>query len=221
MSKNLLIFDFDGVIADTEKLWMASRLEVLNNEYGLNWDEEFIHRHFRGTSDKTKAEILSKMGISVKDDFWQKVLQKDIDKLLNGVALTEGVEEIFKMKEIEQCIATGGTKEKTKIKIDVLEIENYFPPQKVFTADMVSYGKPEPDLFLLAAESMGYNPEQCIVIEDSVAGLTAAIKAKMTPIAFIGHETSDYYLSHIKNLDVKYIFTQMADIKEFLIKNYI
>ena len=217
-SKKLIIWDFDGVIADTEKLWLQTRMELLNQVYGLNWDLETANRFLGGMSDKTKQEVLHKLGIETDGEFWQEALRLDMEKMLKGFALTPGIEDIFKIRKFEQCIATGGIASKTEQKIKMVGIENYFPLQKVFTADMVAYGKPEPDLFLLAAESMGYEPNECIVIEDSIAGLTAALRAKMQPVAYIGSDLYDQkqYQEQIREMGIKYIFSSMTKIKNFL-----
>ena len=81
---------------------------------------------------------------------------------------------------------------------------------------MVIKGKPEPDIFLLAAKKMGFKPEDCIVIEDSVAGLTAAQKAGMTPVAFVKY-SKKYFLEDIKKLGIKNIFEDMRDVENFIL----
>ena len=221
MNKNsnfLIIWDFDGVIADTEKLWLQTRMELLNKIYGLDWDLNTANHFLGGMSDKTKQDVLFKLGIKTDEEFWKEALRLDMEKMLKGFALTDGIKEIFFFFFIEQCIATGGIASKTEQKIKMVGIENYFPPQKVFTADMVAYGKPEPDLFLLAAESMGFEPQNCIVVEDSIAGLTAAKKAKMIPVAFIGSDLYDKadYTCRIKNMGINNIFDNMFDVKNFI-----
>lgn len=218
MNKKLIIWDFDGVIADTEKLWLQTKMEMLNQIYGLNWNLQTANHFLGGTSDKTKKEVLQKLGIETDEDFWRQALQIDMQKMLKGVALTSGVEDLFKMTAFEQCIATGSIAQKTTQKIKMSGIEKYFPSHKVFTADMVQYGKPEPDLFLLAAEMMGYEPCQCLVIEDSLAGLTAAQRARMLPIAFTGCLLYDkaYFLKQISDLGIEYVFDNMAEIKKFI-----
>ena len=82
---------------------------------------------------------------------------------------------------------------------------------------MVEKGKPEPDLFLLAATYNNVLPDECVVIEDSIAGLIASIKANMTTIAFIDNNNQDK-IETVKNMGVKYIYNNMIDIKELLIK---
>ena len=214
--KKLIIWDFDGVIADTEKLWLDSRMEILNKEYNTNWSFETANKNIGGMSDKDKQRVLNNLGIHVTSDFWEKAIKLDMQKMKKGFALTDGIENLFKLKEFDQCIATGGTIAKTELKIKNVGIEKYFPKEKVFTADLVEYGKPEPDLFLLAAETMGYMPQNCIVIEDSIAGLTAAKKAKMETIAFVKY-SSETYIKEIQKMGITHIFDNMNDVKNFVL----
>ncbi len=219
--KKLIIWDFDGVIADSEKLWLETRQEMINQKFGLNWDFDTANKHMGGMSDKTKRENLNKINIITNDDFWDEALKRDVEKLKQGLNATEGVIDIFNNKNFDQCIATGGIFDKTMLKIKAVGIENIFPQQNIFTADMVEKGKPEPDLFLLAAKKMKYNPADCFVIEDSLAGMTAGLKAGMTVIAFLGCEmnNNESYIEKVKSLGIKNIFFKMSEIEKFLDKN--
>lgn len=217
--KKLIIWDFDGVIADTEKLWVMNRMETLNKFYGTNWSLIDTFKNIGGMSDNDKKKVFEKLNINVDDNFWKTVWEMDAKKYEEGFALTDDVEKIFNNKNFDQCIATGGVASKTSLKIESVGIRKYFPEEKVFTVDMVKVGKPEPDLFLLAAKNMGYKPEDCIVIEDSLAGLNAALKAKMTPIAFIKF-SNDYYKKEIKKMPIKYVFDDMKKVEEILVKNF-
>ena len=78
MIKNLVIWDFDGVIADSEIIWIKNRQEELNKRYNLNWDFETTNNYIGGMSDKTKREVLDSMRIFTDDDFWKRSLKKDI-----------------------------------------------------------------------------------------------------------------------------------------------
>ena len=216
--KKLVIWDFDGVIADTEKLWIQSRIEILSKYFGINWDFNTAVKIIGGMGDKDKSVVLKKLGININDNFWKEAICFDQEKINKGFSLTDYIENIFKNKNFEQCIATGGVYDKTKSKMKVVNIEKYFPDKKVFTVDMVEKGKPNPYIFLLVAEKMGYKPEDCIVIEDSVAGLTAALKAKMTPVAFVKY-SKDYFLDDIKKLGIKNIFEDMRDVEKFILDN--
>ena len=217
--KKLIIWDFDGVIADTEKLWLKNRQILMKEALGIDWDWETVNHYLRGTGDKTKRDVLDSLGIATDDAFWDKSIEMDVEVMnTKGFELTDGIEEIFKKKNIKQCIATGGVKSKTALKIDIAGIRKYFPENHVFTVDMVEHGKPEPDLFLLAAKKMGEKPEDCVVVEDSIAGLTAAIKAGCLPIAFLAGDLSgnNKHLTKVKNLGVPYITHNMEEVKKII-----
>ena len=214
--KKLIIWDFDGVIADTESLLLQSRIEILSKKFKIDWNIDTIMKNIGGLGDKEAGVILKKINSNIGDDFWKDVYIYDIKKIKEGLILTDYIENIFKNTNFDQCIGTGGVYNKTKEKIKYVNIEKYFPDEKIFTIDMVEHGKPEPDIFLLAAKNMGYKPEDCIVIEDSVVGLTAAIKANMTPVAFVKY-SKNYFLDNIKNLGIKNIFEDMRDIEKFLL----
>lgn len=220
MNKKLLIWDFDGVIADTEKLWLYNRMRTINETFGTDWSIEQTYQTLFGMSDKTKREVLDSLGLVTDDSFWAKNKELDYQAMYSkGFTPTEGILDIFQMRTLKQCIATGGLKDKTAIKIRVAGLEDYFPSSRVFTADMVQRGKPEPDLFLFAAEQMGESPETSVVIEDSIAGLTAALKANILPIAFTGciHLDKKAYVKQIKELGVVHIFDHMKDLKNFIL----
>lgn len=105
-------------------------------------------------------------------------------------------------------------------KIKSVGIGSYFGEDKIFTADMVEHGKPEPDLFLLAADRMGFEPKDCVVIEDSLAGMTAGLKAGMTVIAFLGFEMnqSTEYLKQVKALGIKHVSYTMEEVEKFIVE---
>lgn len=220
-SKKLIIWDFDGVLADTEKLWLENRRQMINENFNLNWDFATTNCHLGGMSDKTKRQNMDKLGLITDDEFWEESLRRDMEVMARGFCATPGAEDILKDLNFKQCVATGGIYSKSVVKLETIGFWNkYITPQNLFTADMVQHGKPEPDLFLLAAKKMDALPSECIVIEDSLAGMTAGLRAGMTVIAFIGCDMNDSedYVAKIKALGVTHIFRTMQEIKEFLEK---
>lgn len=215
----LIIWDFDGVIADTEKLWLTNRQKLINEILGLNWDFNEVNKYLGGMSEKTKREVLDAMNIKTDDSFWEKAISLDYQTMEQGFEPTPYIEDIFTLKQFAQCIATGGTKEKTAKKIEITGIRKYFDEKNVFTADMVKKGKPAPDLFLLTAKTMGFKPDECIVIEDSLAGMKAGLTAGMLTIAFIGCEMNNTpkNIQDIKDLGIKNIFMDMREVRNFLL----
>lgn len=219
MKKNLVIWDFDGVIADSEKIWIKNRQEAVNKLFHLNWDFQTTNKYLGGMGDKTKRQVLDTMGYKTDDAFWKKQLEMDMTIMRrDGLEVTPYVEEIIK-KLPKQCVATGGIKSKTIVKLEVIGFWNkYFNDDNLFTIDMVKNGKPEPDLFLLAAKIMNEFPKDCIVIEDSVAGITAAQRAGMDVIAFLGCEMyhNNTYLERVKQTGVKNICFDMKEVEKLL-----
>ena len=214
----LIIWDFDGVISDTEYLWLENWQILLKKRLNVDWDFETVNRHLGGMSPKTKIENLAKLGIIIDNDFIDEL--KILDwQAMEKMLPVDGVEEIFEIENFAQCIATGGNRDKTEKKLDVLGFNVYFRPECIFTAQQVEHGKPEPDLFLLAAQSCGFKPNDCFVIEDSLAGLSAGLKANMVTIAFLGcpMNNNPQYIKKVKNLGIEHIFYTMNDLKRFLL----
>lgn len=219
MKKKLVIWDFDGVMADSEKIWIKNRQEAVNKLFHLNWDFQTANKYLGGIGEKTKRQVLDKMGYITDDAFWEEQIEIDMAVMQrDGLDVTPYIEEIIK-KIPKQCVATGGIKKKTIVKLEVIGFWNkYFNEQNLFTLDMVEKGKPEPDLFLLAAKSMGEYPKDCIVVEDSIAGITAAQKAGMDVIAFLGCEMyhNNIYLERVKQTGVKNICFDMKEVEKLL-----
>lgn len=219
MNKKLVIFDFDGVVADSEKIWIKNRMISLNNKFNLNWSFEDTNKYFGGAGDLVKRQILDKMGYITDDAFWEEQIKIDIESMYrDGLEVFDGVENLIK-KLPKKCIATGGVKNKTIVKLEVIGFWNkYFNNDNLFTSDMVKNGKPAPDIFLLAAEKMNEKKEDCVIIEDSVAGITAANKAGIDVIAFLGSKMyhNDDYIERVKSLGVKNICFNMKEVENII-----
>jgi len=214
----LVIWDFDGVISDTEHLWIKNWKTLLKMRLGIDWDFNTANNFLCGISPKTKILKFKEIGISIDDAFLAELKKLDWDTM-SEIEAVRGVEDVFNLPNFAKCIATGGNLDKTNKKLEVLDFNKYFSEKQIFTAQMVEHGKPEPDLFLFAAQQMGYKPQNAIVIEDSLAGLTAAIKAGMLPVAFLGCPLNNNpeYVKKAQELGVKHIFFEMNDVKEFLL----
>ncbi len=216
--KKLIIWDFDGVIADTEKLWVENRLYFLRRDYGIDWDFNQAYKYLGGISERDKNRNLKNLGLEIKDNFWIDANNRDYETL-EQVVLTPDIDKIFELKEFEQCIATGGILERTMRKIKQTKVDKYFDMKHIFTADMVAHGKPEPDLFLLAAEKMGYNHENAIVVEDSTVGVMAAQRAGIKVIAFVKYNTPEVKVM-VEDLHPDFMVDDMRETKKILLDFY-
>jgi beta-phosphoglucomutase-like phosphatase (HAD superfamily) len=188
--KKLLIWDFDGVIADSEKLWVRAWAEILKSEKQINLTTKEKHTLLYGISDKDRKANLSKHipGITFDTDFMNKLYKREFYLGTNFMMPIKDVETVMQNKNFEHCIATGATREQHNFKMlpRFQWIRKYIPDTDVFTVDMVERGKPAPDLFLLAAKTKGYDAKDCITIGDSINDFLAAAAANMSTIAFIG-----------------------------------
>ena len=214
----LIIWDYDGVLSDSEKLWIKIWQDLINEKFGLGWDFETADKILGGLAVKTKIANLKEIGIELDNDFWEEVKRREKIEIEHNLTATPGVEEILKETQIPYCLATGGLLSKTDAKLKAMDFKKYFPDSRIFTAEQVERGKPEPDLFLFAAGQMNAASAECLVIEDSLPGLKAAIAAGMTPIAFIGSEMNNTgeYRSKVEKLGVKLIFSTMKQLREYL-----
>jgi beta-phosphoglucomutase-like phosphatase (HAD superfamily) len=214
----LIIWDFDGVIADTEHISMMVWQDALK-KYGINWSFEETAKKIMGTGQNKQLSLVNKYNPSITMDDIKNDIQAPANKALQeNIKLTDGIEDIFRMGSYAHCIASGGAPEGIETRLSSLGIKGYFPQAHVFSANYVAHGKPEPDLFLYAAKNMGFSPEHCIVVEDSIAGLTAGLRAGMTTVAFTEHAVLDKgeYTNQIKSLGIKHIFDNMSELKQFL-----
>ena len=219
--KKLIIWDFDGVIADSEKLWVRVWDEILIKEKNIKLTDVEKQNLLVGVSDKTRKERLEKLipGLVLDEDFIKKISDMEVYMGTNFMTAIPGVEDVMKNDKFEHCIATCATKEKHEWKMTQFKwIEKYMSPKDFFTVDMVEQGKPSPDLFLLAAKIKKYAPENCIVIGDSVNDFIAAKSAGMKCIAFVGAtgNNTDEYRAKCQEHNVDTICANMKDVNEFI-----
>jgi HAD superfamily hydrolase (TIGR01509 family) len=89
------------------------------------------------------------------------------------------------------CVASQASREKMELTLGLTGLKDYFPTSSLFSSTMVERGKPHPDLFLLAAESMGFEPTRCIVVEDGVPGVQAGQLAGMRVLGYASGSSAD------------------------------
>lgn len=222
--KTLIIWDFDGVIADSEHLWVNNQIECLRSFFALELSDDMVEYYIRGKANKTKVELLSKdfPEIKLEAPFWNKLKANTISLINSKLKLTAGVEQLFQNRNFSHCIATGATKEKNALKVNKLGLYKYFDNGNMFTANEVTNGKPAPDLFLYAAKQMGYLPENCVVIEDSLVGIAAGIAANMPVIAYIGAtgNNNDEYAAKCCQAGAVHIARNMEETADILHRFY-
>lgn len=190
----LIIFDCDGVLVDSERL--ALRVNVqLGRELGWAMSEEEIVHRFLGRSGRAvHAQLAERLGTTTADR-WERLYQERLDALLD-TELTEvpGVSETLDELPTPCCIASSGSHAKMRRTLGVTGLYARFEG-RIFSSTEVARGKPEPDLFLHAAARMGVPPGRCAVVEDSQYGVRAARAAGMRCFGFAGGLTPAAWLA--------------------------
>ena len=216
----LIIWDFDGVIADSEHLWVQNWLNALHKLKHIDLDEAQTELYIRGKADKTKVELLHQdfPQLVFDDVFWQTLKINEIQLIETELHLTPGIETVLQDTSYAHCIATGATPSKNMLKVKKLGLDKYFNSANTFTAYDVTRGKPAPDLFLYAAQQMKYAPQNCVVIEDSYVGIQAAVTAKIPVIAYIGAtgNNTPQYAAKCRALGADYVTSDMRETHEIL-----
>lgn len=199
IESSLVIFDCDGVLIDSEVLSMQSWQHLLKT-YDVSISAEYFISNFLGKSmQHVERQILDDFGLTVtsqiKDEF-QVLLN---NKFAKSLMPTQGIKSLLSRLKVPYCLATSSSPERTEYALSCTGLSDYFT-NNLFTRSLVKHGKPAPDLFLYAAEKMGVNPKQCIVIEDSPAGIEAGLAANMQVIHFTGG-------SHLKDMPTNHTTT--------------
>jgi HAD superfamily hydrolase (TIGR01509 family) len=179
----LIIFDCDGVLADSERITNTVFAELLR-EQGLNFTLEEMFEHFVGNSaSQCLAKIHAMLGRPVPDDFmdhYRARCKVALEKDLKAVA---GVEEMLPKIKQPFCVASNSDTQKLKT---ILGYANLLPifEDRMFSVDQVAQGKPAPDIFLFAAKHFGADPARSLVIEDTPIGVCAGVAAGMTVLGY-------------------------------------
>lgn len=220
--KRLVIFDCDGVLVDSEPI----SIEVLVASFaraGVLIDEAGAYRRFLGRSLSTViAAAREEFGLDMNEAFLERLRQDLFARFRADLRPIPGIIEALEALQaqgIGWCVASSSHMERIRLSLTVTGLIDRFDPN-IFSAAMVTRGKPAPDLFLHAAERMGRTPSDCIVIEDSPAGIEAAKAAGMTVFAFTGGSHT-HFASHRAALDAlapDAVFDAMADLIHLVAK---
>lgn len=205
MSKKLVIFDCDGVLVDSEVIAHRVLAEGLSR-LGCSLTIEESIRTFTGMNRQTSHQLfLEKYGIEISDSFWDQEQERLLKVFENElIDLNKQVLQRLVQQKTRMCVASSSQRSRV---IQALKITNqldYFSEKTIFTSQQVKNGKPAPDLFLFAAEQMQVPPQDCVVIEDSFAGVEAALAANMAVIGFLGgsHAQFPWYQTKIKSYQI-------------------
>jgi HAD superfamily hydrolase (TIGR01509 family) len=184
MRFDLVIFDCDGVLIDSELLSVRADRETLA-ECGIELSIEEILDRYTGISFAGAVADLEARYGRLPADFAERRRRHLWPLFDSELQAIPGVSAVIDALTCKACVASSGRPDRLRHTLSLVGLYDRFQPN-IFSAVEVARGKPAPDLFLHAAERMGVAPERCIVIEDSLPGVTAAVAAGMTVIGFVG-----------------------------------
>jgi HAD superfamily hydrolase (TIGR01509 family) len=185
MRFDLVIFDCDGVLIDSERLAIKVDVQMLH-ELGWPLSEAEVIERFVGRSDReTRAAIEAHLGRKLPAGWEERVERLYRQAFAAELAPVRGVLEALDRISLPSCIASSGTHEHLGYTLGLTGLYERFAG-RIFSAEDVAAGKPAPDLFLHAAERMAAAPAGCVVVEDSRSGVQAARAAGMRVLAFAG-----------------------------------
>ncbi|MCC8089743.1 MAG: HAD family phosphatase [Rikenellaceae bacterium] len=183
--KKAVIFDMDGVLVDNRDIHIEA-FEILCTKHGLPFDREKILRSFGQLNEQIFEALLGKgvltpaqvqeYGIE-KEEIYREIFAKKIEPANGLIDLLKDL----KSRGIKISVGSSGPLRNVQYVLDRCGIAQYF--DAISNGDMVSKGKPDPEIFLLAAKLLGMEPEDCLVFEDAFVGIEAARRAGMNVVA--------------------------------------
>lgn len=213
----LLIFDCDGVLVDSEIISAEVLSEILTAE-GLPVDLTYVYAQFLGRSMGAVRDVLgADFGYKLRDETLSAIRDKMQDRLQRDLKPVPGIASTLACLCMPKCVASSSRPERLQLSLGTTGLLPFFGPN-IYSATMVKSGKPAPDLFLYAAHMMSAAPDDCIVIEDSPAGVEAAQRAGMRVFAFTGgaHAQLGDLHSRLAALNPDVIFSDMLRLPELL-----
>jgi HAD superfamily hydrolase (TIGR01509 family) len=190
---DLVIFDCDGVLVDTEEPANRLLVEMLAADgYEVDY-AECRHRFLGKSLQSIQAMVEQALDRSIGEDWQQRVHERTLERFAQGIRAVPGVEALLKRLDalgLPYCVASSGRTDKMRFTLGHCGLLPYLE-DVLFSADEVQRGKPAPDLFMHAAARMLASPERCVLIEDSPYGVQGGVAAGMRVIGYAGDPLTD------------------------------
>ncbi len=186
---DLIIFDCDGTLTDSEYLNNKALLDVLHEDGFTGYDLDYAYANWVGTTvSNILLSIQMETGRAPAENVVSRYIAKVAELQTSHLKPIDGASDLIDAaaQKGKICVASNGERTNVINSLELTGLMHYFTPETVFTKIQVKNPKPYPDLFLFAAAQMGVAPERCLVIEDSSAGVRAGVAAGMTTWGFTG-----------------------------------
>ena len=208
---DLVIFDCDGVLVDSERLSVGIDQRVLADLGWRSTRDEILHRFVGRSSEHFRSEVETHLGRALPDEWEEPYLPWYAEVFERELEAVPGIEAALDGIAVATCVASSGPHEKIRRTLGITGLLPRFEG-RIFSASEVESGKPAPDLFLHAASRMEVEPSRCVVIEDSRFGVAAARAAGMRAFGYAGGLTPAEWLTGEDTI----VFDDMADLPRLL-----
>jgi HAD superfamily hydrolase (TIGR01509 family) len=207
-----IIFDCDGVLIDSEEISMRTDQALLAG-CDVHISEAEMHRRFVGKTFQAMIdEIEAERGISLPTDLEQHKDNVMVEAYRRELKAISGVADALSAIDLPKSIGTNGPRARALLALDVTGLKPHFD-ERLTTFEDVERGKPFPDVYLLAAKRAGFTPAECIVVEDSLTGVMAAVAAGCVTLGFTGaHLHRAEHALQLADLGAHRVFHDMADL---------
>ncbi|WP_354059720.1 HAD family hydrolase [Devosia sp. 2618] len=185
MTINLIIFDCDGVLVDSEPLAMRVLITAIAAQ-GIEITPEIAFRDYLGRSlASVSASLTNSHGVPLGATTLAAMRSELYALYRKELRASPGLPDVLGHLTTPFCVASSSSPERIILSLELTGLLPWFE-HNIYSASMVEHGKPAPDLFLHAAAAMRTDPQNCLVIEDSPAGITAARRAGMHVLGYLG-----------------------------------
>lgn len=213
MKYKCIIFDCDGVLVDSEPISCGVLVEMANAA-GLNIDLDFALQEFMGKHlDANFKYIADRVKTGIPDNPMQHYRQRTAQLFKEKLQPIAGIHALIELLEVPFCVASSGPVEKIVGNLTTVGLIDKFEG-KIFSAYTIQKWKPDPAVFLWAAETMGFSPDECVVIEDSPSGVAGAIAGGFDVWAYVGKG----HKNRFAHLDIP-VFDDMNTLDSLLKRN--
>jgi HAD superfamily hydrolase (TIGR01509 family) len=213
---DLVIFDCDGVLVDSELIFGRVLGECLIAIDFPTTIDEAVALGLGKNRATLSAAVEIRFGRKLPDAFFEMFAARSADAFERELRPMPGIAELLAALPTPRCVASNGHLDRVRQRLALTRLLPFFDPH-VFSASQIERGKPAPDLLLFAARQLGVEPGRCVVVEDSIAGVEAAIAAQMPVVGFCGgsHCPSDH-ADRLNAAGCPRVFARMPDLALFL-----
>jgi len=213
---DLVIFDCDGVLVDSELIFARVLAECLIAVDFPTTIDEAITLGFGKNRATLSVAVEAQFGRALPDTFFETFAAHSAAAFEHELSAMAGIEDLFGAWPMPRCVASNGRLDRVRQRLAITGLLPFFDPH-VFSASQVAFGKPAPDLFLFAAQCLGARPGDCTVVEDSIPGVEAAIAAQIPVVGFCGgSHCPDGHTDRLIAAGCSRVFAKMPDLAAFL-----